>query len=325
MRARVLIFDRVERDRWVAGDRHVRAPIRRLLRAAPRPGGLDRVRLNLCRGLELLGVPYRLNGSYRDIRPGDRVGVLGRGTNCLRGYAAGNPIVAGVGLMTHPSEWPSLCDEHPVAMYLQHSAWAAAVYRPHFGDRCRVWPVGIDTAYWAPEPSRDRDFDMLLYDKTWGDGADGGTAVLAASHAALAARGLRVRAIRYGEYEAGAYRDLLARSRALLFLSAHESQGLAYQEALAMDVPVLAWDPGRYFAAESMGWTTAPIASSSVPWFDDRCGMRFRGVPDLEPVLDAFVDGSRAGAFAPRAYVLERLTLERCARAYLDLLEEASA
>src|SRR5689334_12938444 len=109
-----------ERNRWVPGDRFVRPLVRRIIRGRPRPGGIDKVFINLCLGLDRLGQHYEVNLPFEQLRDDDRVGVLGVGRYSLVGYDRPNPIVAGIGLMTHPSEWPSLLADYPVAFYLQH-------------------------------------------------------------------------------------------------------------------------------------------------------------------------------------------------------------
>ena len=90
-----------ERDRWLPGDRHWRPIVRRLVRGKPRPSGIDNVFLNLRAGLDRLGIAYVVNEPFRRLRASDAVGVLGRGRHCLDGYRQANPIVAGIGLMTH--------------------------------------------------------------------------------------------------------------------------------------------------------------------------------------------------------------------------------
>src|SRR5918912_1503345 len=153
------------RDRWVPGDRYVRPLVRRVVRGAQRPGGLDKVFINLCLGLDKLNIEYKVNLPFKQLRRDDRVGVLGLGRTCLNGYHQSNSIVAGVGLMTHPSEWPTLCEDYPVVKYLQHSAWANNVYKPYFGSRCGIWPVGINTEEWLPAEPSGKSIDFLIYDK----------------------------------------------------------------------------------------------------------------------------------------------------------------
>src|SRR5580658_5735201 len=104
-----------ERDRWLPGDRWLRPVVRRLVRGRPRPGGLDKVFINLRLGLDRLRIPYEVNRAYGSLRHDDLVGVLGRGRHCLDGYKRPEPLVAGIGLMTHPSEWPTLFGDYPVA------------------------------------------------------------------------------------------------------------------------------------------------------------------------------------------------------------------
>ena len=309
-----------EQDRWVPGDRWIRGFARRLLRGRQRPGGLDRVFLNLCVGLDRLGITYQVNKPFEEIEADDLVGVLGIGRRCLYGYDRPNPIVAGIGLMTHPSEWPDLCDEYPIVTYLQHSEWAADVYRPYFGERCAVWPVGIDTRYWQPNPEIDKQVDILIYDKIQWDRERHVSELLVPLKIALQQRGLSFAEIHYGAYDPETYRSLLRTTRAMVFLSQHESQGLAYQECLATDVPVLAWDPGECLDPNRFSWGEPVIPATSVPYWDDRCGERFSLGDDLVITLDQFLMGVNQGRYEPRAYVLDHLTAEDCAAKFLEIL-----
>ena len=312
-----------ETDRWLPGDRYPRAAIRRLIRGRPRAGGIDRVFLNLCAGLDRLGVSYVVNLPFRELRPDDRVGVLGRGRSCLDGYDRDIPIVAGIGLMTHPSEWPSLCDDYPVATYLQHSEWTRALYLPYFGERCGIWAAGIDVKWWSPDPSREKTHDVLVYDKVSWDRDRWQRELLEPVATALRARGLRTISYRYGEYSPDEFRDALRGARAMLFLSPHESQGFAYLEALSTGVPVLAWDPGIWMDPNRFSWGVENAPATSVPFFDERCGLRFSSASELGSALDALLDGLEANAFRPRDLVLESLTLETSATHFLEHLDAA--
>jgi glycosyltransferase involved in cell wall biosynthesis len=294
------------------------------VRGRPRPGGVEKVFTNLCLGLDRLGIAYDVNLPFNKLRSDDCVGVLGRGRAALDGYDRPNSIVAGIGLMTHPAEWPSLCDEYPVVRYLQHSAWANDVYKPYFGDRCTVWPVGIDTEAWTPSAGT-RDIDVLVYDKVHWHREQRQTTLLEPIRDALRRRGLRVVELRYGSYEERDYRALLGRSRAMIFLAEHESQGLAYQECLSSGVPILAWDQGWWLDPQRFQWRTPSVPATSVPYFDARCGATFADATSFDETLDDFLSRVRRGAFNPRGYVLEHLTLERCSRHFVELLSHDAA
>ena len=276
---------------------------------------------NLCRGLDRLQVEYHVNLPFDSLNDDDRVGVLGRGRYSLEGYERNIPVVAGIGLMTHPSEWPALCTEYPVARYLQHSEWTRNVYRPYFGDRCQIWPVGIDTDAWAPTDIK-KDWDVLIYDKIhWKrDQFDAG--LVRPIKNVLTRRGLTYTEIRYGSYEESAFRNLLSRCRAMLFLCEHESQGIAYQECLSSNVPILAWDQGWCQDPNRFQWGATDIPVTSVPYFDQSCGETFKGLADFEPRLDRFLHRLASADFQPRQYILDHLTLEKCARRFIDVLDE---
>jgi glycosyltransferase involved in cell wall biosynthesis len=314
-----------ERDRWLPGDRFIRPLARRLIRGPRRAGGLDKVFINLRLGLDRLGIAYKINPPFRRLQKEDRVAILGRGRHCLEGYAQPNPIVAGIGLMTHPSEWPTLCDDYPVVRYLQHSAWCDTVYRRYFGNRCSIWPVGIDTDRWRPADPDKKNVDFLLYDKIHWERDARETDLLSPIRAALAQGGLTCETLRYGHYTPDAFRTALARCRAMIFLSAHESQGIAVQEAMASGVPILAWDPGTVQDPERFRWGEPVIPATSVPYFDARCGLRFLNQAEFSAQLPEFCAGLKAGRFAPRDYILENLTLEICSRHFVEIVDAAQS
>jgi len=309
-------------DRWIPGDHLLRPIIRRLVRGKDPVGGVERVFLNLCAGLDLLGIPYHVNLPFKKLRIGDRVGVLGRGKGCLKGYDKPIPIVAGIGLMTHPTEWPDLCQNYPIKVYLQHCEWAADIYRPYYGaDKVDLWPVGIHTDKWVPSPKVHKDIDVLIYDKIrWRRDED--TEPRAHHMEELVkSRGLSYHTLTYGSYNPEEYEMALSRCRSMVFLCEHESQGLAYQEALSCNVPILAWENGYCLDPNYDQWEQNPVKASSVPFFDDRCGMKFKGLDDVTDTFDEFWESVITSSFNPRDYILENLTLERCAADFLKYFD----
>lgn len=301
------------------GDRLVRPLARRLIRGKPRLSGIDKVFHNLCLGLDCLGVDYLINLPFKELTADDRVGVLGCGRYSLQGYDRPNPIVAGIALMTHPSEWPTLCEDYPVKRYLQHSAWANDVYRWYFGDRCGIWPVGIDTDNWPP--AADKDIDLLIYDKVRWNREMVKPPLSAVISAFASRKHLVVESVVYGNYTEREYRRLLDRSKGMIFLCEHESQGIAYQECLSCGVPVLAWDQGHCLDPNRFAWGQPNIPATSVPYFDGRCGERFAGPEDFDEKLSMFLEKIDASAYSPRDFVMENLTLRGSAKRFLSFFE----
>ena len=311
-----------EKDRWITGDRYIRPIIRHLIRGTPRAGGVDKVFINLCLGLDRLNIPYEVNLPFKELQEKDKVAILGRGKSCLKGYNKPNPIVAGIGLMTHPSEWSELCKEYPVVKYLQHSHWANEVYKPYFGDACTIWAVGIDTDTWLPV-TKQKSVDFLIYNKIRWNRNELNDKLLIPIKELLTQKGMSFEELCYGSYKPRDYQAALNRCRAMIFLCEHESQGIAYQECLANDVPIVAWDIGECLDPNRFTWGMPYIKATSVPYWDDRCGVKFKDINQFPVKLEEFLDKLNSDKFAPRNYILENLTLEKCAKDFVKIVNEA--
>lgn len=314
--------------RWFPGDQVPRSMARALLRpfrGSP-PGGLATVTRNLCLGLEQLRQPWQLH-RHPEPAPGHEViGVLHGPIDQVRIIAKARRCVTGVGVLNFPDEWPNLFEETKALIHLQSCEWAAAFYRPYFGDRVRIWAFGIDTEKHAPRPDVAKDFDFLIYNKLRWPQELPEPGLRKTVVQTLEKAGLRFAEIRYGKYPRGreaAYHDLLARSRAMLFLSENETQGAAYNVALSMNVPILAWNPMRWLDPARHAHGLSSLPASSVPYWDDRCGEQFHNLAELPAALARFLEKNRSGRYHPRDYVLENLRLDDCARKYVAILQEA--
>jgi hypothetical protein len=198
--------------------------------------------------------------------------------------------------------------------YLVCSEWMRSMFARHYGDSCVVWFNGIDAAEWPDTRGRAKDVDVLVYDKIRWNRETYEPALLHPVMQSLARRGLRVETLRYKLHDHAAYRGLLSRSRSMLFLCEHETQGLAYQEALASNVPVLAWDNGYWLDPHRPDFEPDPVPASSVPYFSPECGDRFRDFGEFDAAFERF--WPRLDGYDPRAYVQRELSLERSAQLY---------
>lgn len=306
-------------DRWHQGDHVWRTKLRRVIRGPDPIGGIKRVYVNLLKGLDKIGESYVTNIPYSDIRAGDLVGVVGLGGRCLESYDKPNRILAGIAVAAHPQEWPTLFSEYPIARYVVHCDWVKAMYERHYGQRVATWAVGIDTEAWRPTDT-PKNVDVLVYDKIRWDRERVQRALLAPLIDVLRLSRLSYKVMRYGSYKPRDYVEALAQARSMLFLCEHETQGLAYQEAMSSGVPILAWDPGQWLDPWRYRYGETYVPATSVPFFDERCGATFVGVPDFPEALGRFMEKVNANQYNPRDYVIEHLTLEKCAKDYLHLL-----
>lgn len=315
-----LFYEEPDPDRWLPFDHYPRRLVRRFVRGPARPGGMMLAFLNLVAGLDQLGVAYRIN-DYRHIRahPGELACLFGK-IHVLDKVPQGTPILFGTSIYSHPNDDPELPRRRPIRQVLVPSPWVQRMFQQVWPGIVSVWPTGIDTARWTPDPAVTRDIDVLLYDKIYWQRERYERALIEPLMAELRRRGLRVAVLRYGSYREEDLLDYGKRARAMVFLSRHETQGIAAQQVMASDVPLFAWDAGGLwqdpkYAPHRVAF--GPV--SSVPYWDDRCGVKFMDETDMLPAFDAFWRGVEKGAYAPRQMILEGFTLEARAADYVRL------
>lgn len=318
-----LFYEEPDPDRWVPFDRYPRRVVRRLVRGAPQPGGQQRVFLNLCAGLDELGVPYRVNDYRHALRnPGELACVVGK-PFVLDKVKWRNPILFGASVFSHPTDDVAIFDRLPVRKVLVPGGWMEDMCKPYWGDRVEAWPVGIDTRRWSPAAAEGKTHDVLLYNKIRWQHERMENELLGPVRRTLESAGVSFMELRYGSYREEQFEAALRVCRTMIFICEHETQGIAYQQALSCDVPILAWDRGgpwqdpTYYPHRVV---YGPV--SSVPYWDARCGERFATVDEFGLRLQAFIEHSRIGRYRPRDFILEGLTLAQCARRYVEIARQ---
>ena len=305
-------------NRWFPGDRYPRRLIRRIVRGPRRPGGQERVFLNLKAGLRQLGVPFRENDfAYARKHPEEPVGIIGK-PHVLDIMEWRNPILFGAAVMSHPLADPELLSRRPIRKILVPGEWMRRMCEPYWGDKVEAWPVGIDTDLWCPTPEVKKEYKFLIYDKVRWEHDRYEKELIEPIRSELRRQSLSFAEIRYGHYKEEDFHSLLKRCRAMIFLCEHETQGIAYQQALSMDIPVLAWDRGGYwqdpeFYPQKVNFS--PI--TSVPYWSELCGLCFENIPAFTETLGQFIKNQTKEKFSPRKYVYENLNLKISAKKYL--------
>ncbi|AMR31817.1 hypothetical protein A0256_10490 [Mucilaginibacter sp. PAMC 26640] len=320
-----IFYSEPDPDRWIRYDRYPRRLIRRLIRGKQKPGGVMMVALNLMEGLKKINVPFRYN-DYAHIQkhPEEIACIIGK-PHLLTEKIWPNPIIFGAGIFSHPIDDQNLLALHPtIKKILVPGNWMADMFKPFYGDKVVAWPVGIDTKQWLPLNSLPKEFDFLLYDKVRWEHDQYQGDLINPIIKILDKLNLTYQFIRYGNYTHNELTAKLKTSKAVIFLCEHETQGQAYQQILATNTPVLAWDRGGYWqdpAYYPHRVKYGPV--SSVPYWDERCGIKFENARDFETQLQVFQ--SKLAEFKPRNYVLENLTMEHCAELYLRIYKSVAA
>ncbi len=324
-RVALLFFGDVERDTWFRGDRAPRRFARKVLHALThrqRTSGFGVAFAALCKALSRSGYRVVVNDeALARANPHYPVGIAGY-PHILERWTLPNPAILGPGLFDHPGQAPSLPDDPRFRSYLVPEGWMMDLFSRAWDGFCRPWHAGVDLATWPSFRAAPKDIDLLVFVKFLWDRPGGARSVLDPLLAALARRGKRVHVLRYGAYEPGEYRALLRRSSGMAYLCEHETQGIATAEALACDVPILAWDQGEWRDPIRLVYSPDRVPASSVPYFDATCGDRFQGPGDMEPALDRFLGA--LPRYRPRDFARRRLSFEASAALYEEAFRHAA-
>lgn len=281
------------------------------------------VAINLMKGLDKIGVPYRFN-DYKYIKkhPKEIACIIGK-PNVLFEKQWVNPILFGAAIYSHAIEYPNLFREYPnVKRVLVPGEWMRKMFEPLYGDKVIAWPVGIDTDYWKPT-NRTKQFDFLIYNKALWDKNEQQEQLVNPITNILDKHNLTYRIINYGNYTHDQLFEYVATSKAVIFLGRHETQGIAYQQILATNTPILAWDKGGYW--EDPYYYPHKVQYqpvSSVPYWDETCGEKFTWVDDFENVLNLFNKKLDQAGYSPREYIVNNLSLAICAQQYIAVLQQ---
>jgi hypothetical protein len=322
----LLFFEDRDRDTLVRGDRRLRRQLRKAVgRFRPNKqqvSGFEMSFILLTRALRGIGRTVYVNDfALARCNPHFPIGICGY-SHILDHWSLPNPAVLGPGLIDHPKQRPALMQDPRFHSYIVFCDWMRHLFRDYGDEMLDLWFGGIDLDEW-PDLSRDRkDLDVLVYDKIRWNRETLVPSLREPLLAELTRRRLRYEIVQYGRHTHRQYRKLLSRSRWMLFICEHETQGMAYQEALASNLPVLAWDQGYWLDPNRPLFEAEPVKASSVPYFGPDCGERFVGVEDFPSALDRFSANLRH--FSPRAWIQEHLSPNRSAELYLHAYHKAA-
>jgi glycosyltransferase involved in cell wall biosynthesis len=324
----LLFFEDRDRDTVFRGDRHLRRRLRKAMYRF-RPGkqrisGFELSFILLCRALTEAGQIVHVNNFALARRnPDFPIGICGY-THIFKNWTLSNPAVLGPGLFDHPKQAPHLLSDPRYRIYIAFCEWMRDMFSTVYPkEQITVWFGGIDLREWPDTSTRVKDIDVIVYDKIRWNRDEYIPNLLEPVERAIQERGLRIEVVRYGQYTHESYRELLGRTRSMVFLCEHETQGMAYQEALASNVPVLAWDQGFWLDPNRPRWEPEPVPASSVPYFSGECGERFANAASFGPTLDTFLE--QLDRYTPREWVSKNLSLAESANRYLHAYLRAGA
>lgn len=326
----LLFYDGYERKAVPGVIGGLKAEARRILRYTKRSLCRQQVRtgfytafLALENSLRLIGCDVRVNDfAAAEKRPFYPIGVGGYPSVLEKTAHLKNPAIFGPGDWGLPNHSDAVAQNPRYKKLIQPSEWFCDVYRPTCGDKMVAWYAGIDTQNWPDYSRETKTTDYIVYDKIRWYREERVPTILNRILKHLDAAGKTYTVLRYGHHHHSEFMAALKTSRALIFVCEHETQGLAYQEALSTNVPVLAWDELEIVDPVLKPFVTKEMNISSVPYFSPDCGMTFK-IAEFESVEPQF--WKKLGSYHPRRYVEQNLSLKQSAENYLAMYNQLAA
>jgi hypothetical protein len=258
--------------------------------------GPGKVVSNLIKGLQSNNIDICINS-------------IGDVNGCLQSwnvplYSLPSTTVIGPNMCVLPIEMPQIW--YKFSTTIVPSEWVKNKYEsfPIIKDskiNLKVWPVGIDTENFIPT-NDIKEWDILLYVKNRQNEAN-------SIQDFLTNKGFKVYRIVYGNYNENEFKTIVQKSKCAILLTKTESQGIAYQEILSMNVPCYVinkdvWDDINGYS----------FASSSVPYFDSSCGIIEKNLNNFELFYE------QLSSYNPRHFILNNLNLKKQANEYFNIL-----
>ena len=103
--------------------------------------------------------------------------------------------------------------------------------------------------------------------------------------------------LRYGFYREDELRAALARCKTMIFLCEHRRKGSPISRRCLAACQFLSWDRGGFGRTRSFTRTGSFSPVSSVPYWDDRCGIKFASIEAFDDAWRRFWDGLQSGRY----------------------------
>jgi hypothetical protein len=278
-----------------------------------RKRGPDVVDDSLLKGLKELNFSYKHNVKDTEIRSDDTI-YINRNIEALRWAIEAKKngkvkkLVAGPNFVVLPHEHGGVVCDPFVDKIIVPASWVKDLWlsiKPELKDRLVIWPAGVDLY-----PVRDQIKDIVLvYQKN----AD--PVLLQNVVGLLREKNILYEIVTYGSYEHEKYVSLLDRSKAVIFLSQSESQGIAMCEAWMKNVATLVWNRG-FWEYGTHVWKDEKI---SAPYLTEQCGRFFKDFEDLKNIVDDFL--TNVGVFSPRKYAESHFSNKVTAEKFLEIIK----
>lgn len=285
--------------------------------------GPKKVLDNTLKGLDKIGVKYVFNQPISDYKYNwihdDQKAIIEAGF-------VGKPVLVGPNTAVLPKDLPKLRFKLPKdSVYIHPSHWCVEVWEFLGFNEVKLdfWPVGIDLDEFE-KVSRVGKEKILLYFKQRDKN------LLDFAIKLLESKNLEYELIHYGFYKEEDYKEALRKSKFGIWIGCSESQGIGLQEALATNLPLIVLDAksvfdtvptdSKNYFAYKFPKSLASVRSMTVPYFDERCGIKIERIDELEDAINKMQ--ANFSNYSPREFIEENFSLEISAKKLVSFFEK---
>jgi len=173
-------------------------------------------------------------------------------------------------------------------------------------NKVSSWPVGIELF----DVEKKVQKDCLIYYKRRSEQE------LKLVIQFLESKGLSYEVFGYGNYSQDEFIDTCNKVNFCFLLNGTESQGIAVQEIMSTNTPILAWDVKVW---NDMGEEYS-TPSTSIPYWDTQCGQVFYEYSDIESTFNEFY--AKLEEYNPREFIKDNLSFKKSLQALITILEK---
>lgn len=280
-------------------------------------GGPSKVIINTVKGLRKVGHPFVLNKHLSDYRFN---WVHDSPKGLIQAGLEKSPSVIGPNIAVLPEDLSPIRFLLKNKLYLQPSPWCVNLWKIMGFKECELlsWPAGIDTDEFELIKRHDPTKNVMVYWKRRDP------KIFDRVITTLKNMGLTPHIIKCGNYTEDQYKETLKKSKFGIWLGTSESQGIALQEALSTNLPLIVCDVQSLFEATGPNDYQFPnklrnFKPTSAPYFDERCGIILDDISYLEQTIKTI--STNIDHYKPREYIVENLSLEKQASELLSYFE----
>jgi hypothetical protein len=139
----------------------------------------------------------------------------------------------------------------------------------------------------------------------------------------LVKRGFRTRLFHYGSYHREEYMETLRRTKFVVWIGSHESQGFGLEECLATNTPIYLYDVKSMheeYDRDHYVYTgnPNPLFATTAPYWSPFCGIKVYSNEEFATRMDEFLKA--LPTYRPATYVQSTLTDTVCFNRFLQAL-----